>query len=328
MRKPKLALSLVVVCLSAGGAWGDAVLPDGTTVGAPLSQGHLTLVPLLASAPPAPGDATAYLTLDEGMDKGLVKIIERGNGGSVNELVVSNQSDRPLFVMSGEVILGGQQDRIIGKDTVIPARKKQEVPVFCVEHGRWNGNDKSFRTAKAMAHTKLRKQASYAGQGEVWDEVAKKNKARGEENGTDTYRRVATEKHTADAVKPYAEALGAALAALPERDRVVGVAVAVNGEVVAIEQFDSPALWGKVQDKILRSYFVEAVDVPVARTPRALTAEDVVAFARTGEATQAETVLESAGRKTERLTGKGVKGTKVVEEDAPARPVYKSLHKD
>jgi hypothetical protein len=328
MRKPNLALSMVAVCLGAGGAWGETKLPDGTAVGAPLSKGHLTLVPLLASAPPAPGEATAYLTLDEGMDKGLVKIIERGNGGSVNELVVSNQSDRPLFVMSGEVILGGQQDRIIGKDTVIPARKRQEVPVFCVEHGRWNGKDKSFRTAKAMAHTKLRKQASYAGQGEVWDEVAKKNKARGESNATDTYRRVATEKGTAAAVKPYAEALGGALAALPERDRVVGVAVAVNGEVVAIEQFASPALWGKVQEKILRSYFVEAVDVPAAKEPRPLRADDVVAFARAEESAAAETVLDAAERKTERLSGKGVKGTKVVEKDAPAKPVYKSLHKD
>src|SRR5262245_48887610 len=124
MRKSALLLTLSVA--GAGVASAEPRLADGTAIGAPVSHSNLTVLPLIASAATPGGD---YLVLDEGMDKGLVKIQERTGGGSVNELVVDNRSDKPLFVMSGEVILGGQQDRIIGKDTIIPPRQHKEVGV-------------------------------------------------------------------------------------------------------------------------------------------------------------------------------------------------------
>ncbi len=323
MRKRGVLASLLLALTSTAAA--EPTLDDGTRVGKPVTHENLTLLPLVGPEAQAADD---YLVLDEGMERGLVQIVERGNGGSVNELIVVNRGKKPLFLMSGEVILGGQQDRIIGKDTVVPAGKRQEVAVYCVEHGRWAGNDKRFRSAKVMAHTKLRKQASYADQSAVWKEVGVKNKVRGTENATDTYRRVATEKSVDDAIAPYARTLGKALGAAEERERVVGVAVALNGKVVAIEQFDSPRLFAKVSAKILRSYYVDAVDAPRDAAAKPATAEDVVAFARREKDTAAELVAQDGARKTERMSGKGLQGTKVMDasKSDPAKPVYKSLH--
>src|SRR5205085_1108529 len=78
----------------------------------------------------------------------------------------------------GEVIIGGRQDRIIGSNTIIPPNTTQNVPVFCVEHGRWQGTTGEFTTANALAHGRLRGRANYDGQQAVWDEVAKTNQAR------------------------------------------------------------------------------------------------------------------------------------------------------
>jgi len=323
-------LTVIATGLAAVPAVADPELPGGTRIGPALTYAQLTVLPLYGTDA---GRDEEFLVLDEGMDKGLVKIVERGEGGSVNQLVIHNTSDRPLFVMSGEVIVGGQQDRIIGKDTVIPPKKRKEVEVFCVEHGRWSGSDKSFRSAKALAHTKLRKQASYGGQGQVWDEVAKKNAARGTENGTDTYRRIATEEKTGKDVRAYEESIGAGLARAAEKDRLIGVAVAVNGEVVAIEEFASAKLFAKVRPKLLRSYYVEALDVPAKKTDKPVVAADVVAFAGKQATASKDTVLEAETVNTLRISGQGYKGTEVMpaaapEDGAPAKPVYKSWHKE
>ena len=38
------------------------------------------------------------------------------NGPDVNRLLVVNRSDRPLYLMPGEIIIGGQQDRAVGRE--------------------------------------------------------------------------------------------------------------------------------------------------------------------------------------------------------------------
>ena len=169
-----------------------SALSEHTTLLAPIQVDSLTLTPIIATAAAsdAPGD---LLVLDEAMAKRQVKIREIAEG-SVNSLTFVNQADHPVFVMAGEVIIGGKQDRIIGRNTIIPAKTTQDVPVFCVEHGRWDGQTKDFTTAKALAHGRLRGQASYAAQQDVWNEVAAKNKARKTENTSGTYRKVAQQQ--------------------------------------------------------------------------------------------------------------------------------------
>ncbi len=63
-------------------------------------------------------------------------------GNSVNRLIVANNSDKPLYLMAGEIIVGGDQDRAIGQDYVIAqSQEPVEIEVFCVEHGRWGAPD-------------------------------------------------------------------------------------------------------------------------------------------------------------------------------------------
>ena len=60
--------------------------------------------------------------------------------GDVNRLVLKNSSSKPLYLMPGEIIVGGKQDRTIAQETIIaPGPKLVPIDVFCVEHGRWSG---------------------------------------------------------------------------------------------------------------------------------------------------------------------------------------------
>ncbi len=59
-------------------------------------------------------------------------------GDDVNHLMVVNRSTKALYLMPGEIVLGGQQDRTVGDEMVIqPTTKPVPIEVFCVEHGRW-----------------------------------------------------------------------------------------------------------------------------------------------------------------------------------------------
>ena len=56
-----------------------------------------------------------------------------------------NNSKRPLILLAGEIVTGGKQDRVIGKDRIIPAESDPiDLGVFCVEPGRWTGSSDRF----------------------------------------------------------------------------------------------------------------------------------------------------------------------------------------
>ncbi len=302
----------------------EVALDPDTSIGAPSTYQNLTFYPLLARADAPPG--TDYLILDEGLKSGEVQVIEKGSG-EVNTLTLKNQSKRPLFVMSGEVVIGGKQDRIIGKDQIISAAETVDVPVFCVEHGRWteSGDGRRFRAAGSMADTKVRKEAAYKdNQGKVWEKVAEKNAKRGIANATGTYRQVATGGEVGKAVEPYAKALGPAL----EAPRTVGMVVALNGKVVGVEQFASAALFAKLRGKLARSYYVDAVDQPVEKAPPAASADDIRGFVAKADAGKSSVVMAHRSTKTTRKQANGVVGSEVTEDKAPAKPVYKSVQTD
>ena len=60
-------------------------------------------------------------------------------------MVLVNNSKRPLILLAGEIVTGGKQDRVIGKDRIIPAESDPiDLGVFCVEPGRWVGSSDRF----------------------------------------------------------------------------------------------------------------------------------------------------------------------------------------
>ncbi len=76
------------------------------------------------------------LTLAEALAKGTtVKVRELG---SVNTLEIENTGDVDVFIQAGDIVKGGQQDRVLTVSMILPA-KSGKVPIgsFCVEQGRW-----------------------------------------------------------------------------------------------------------------------------------------------------------------------------------------------
>ncbi len=136
---------------------GRTPLSSTRTLGAARTYQNLSIIPVYDSSAEA---TDTYVTLDEGLRAGTVTVNEAGNGGDVNTLYVSNTGRKPLYIMAGEVVLGGQQDRCLGKDMVIyPGKKRVPVSVFCVEHGRWAGSGAFEGSAKMVASAGIRADA-------------------------------------------------------------------------------------------------------------------------------------------------------------------------
>src|SRR5262249_15787736 len=72
-----------------------------------------------------------FLTLQEALVQKKVIVRETR---SVNELSIENLSNEEVYVQSGDIVKGGQQDRMLVVDLILPPRSgKIPISAFCVE---------------------------------------------------------------------------------------------------------------------------------------------------------------------------------------------------
>src|ERR1039457_3965061 len=146
---------------------GEVTPASGYSLLSPIRSGNLTVFPVVASKS---YDTAEFLTLDEGLRNGDVVVTEAGQArglirhrpgepaivhpirdAEVNRLVLVNNSKRPLLLLAGEIVTGGKQDRVIGKDRIVPAESDPvDLSVFCVEPGRWVATSNNFGASEAM----------------------------------------------------------------------------------------------------------------------------------------------------------------------------------
>jgi hypothetical protein len=289
--KPVLIVSFLAVTAIAFAGWGK---PDNACSGAykvlpALRQGNLTIFPVVADHS---HNTSGFLTLDEGLRSGDVVVTESGqvqplmrrrfypanrDGAQVNRLVLVNNSKRPLILLAGEIVTGGKQDRVIGKDRIVPAESDPiDLSVFCVEPGRWVATSQVFGGhVYSMAAPKVRARAmGDKDQQKVWSEVRASRgameqmvvsaapAAAADIGQTSSYARVMDNKEVQRQVDSVAAPMERSYSSLIHqlKDRqAVGVVVAVNGQLVWSDLFASPELLEKYWPKLVRSYAAEAI---------------------------------------------------------------------
>ena len=319
---PKIFLAVAVLMISCGvvlvdrhDAQAGEVPASGYKVLEPIRHGNLTVFPVVAAKSYPTGE---FMTLDEGLRSGDVVVTEAGNvqglirrhtvpaihndggrndggGAQVNRLVLVNNSKRPLLLLAGEIVSGGKQDRVIGKDRIVPPESDPvDLSVFCVEPGRWVETSNNFGASEAMYDNAYHGSASLPppmammaqpsvrakamadkDQGQVWAEVRKQQSAMEtvevsagaapvatEIASTSSYAKVnenAEVKRQVDAVaKPIEQNYQSLIRQLRDRN-AVGVVVAVNGRIIWADVFASTDLLEKYWPKLVRSYASEAV---------------------------------------------------------------------
>ncbi|HOK89754.1 MAG TPA: hypothetical protein PK379_06985 [Candidatus Hydrogenedentes bacterium] len=229
---------------------------DGVAV-LPLARGTAKSVP-------------PFVSLKDALEAETLEIQEKKQGGpSVNEVEARNLGDLPVLIIEGEEFLGAWQNRVANVTVLLAPKKKINLPVCCVEQGRWHavasGKESTrFKNSEYVAPKKVRDRLSKsvlnklafgedfaADQRGVWSEVefflakqAVDAPTRAVQEGLKHRERKLADWHSA-------------LSCHPDQ---VGFMLFHKGESQGLEFVAQPDIYRQLHRKILLSYLVDLPD--------------------------------------------------------------------
>lgn len=183
------------------------------------------------------------------------------DGTAVSSLYIVNTSKDTIYLMAGEVIKGGKQDRIVAKDMLVPPKSEAiNLPVFCIEKGRWqyeNSVYAQFDHYFSMGSMELRKAVQLKrSQEDVWqvvDKIHMNNKVR---SATKNY----TALENSDEYKRLkANYIDYFTSVFEDNKEIVGVLVVTGDRVVGCDMFVNSKLFHKQFNDLLQGYATEAI---------------------------------------------------------------------
>ena len=239
-----------------------------------------------------------FLTLQEALAQKKVRVYETKD---VNELAIRNLSNKDIYVQSGDIVRGGDQDRMISVDFIVPPKSgRMPIAAFCVESGRWSkrGSEEnaSFSSSENSIATKDLKLAAKREQSQeaVWKNVkiAQEKLAVNVVAAapalveTSSYELSVENSKVRDTTEAYTKALEGIL---QNKSDVIGYVFAINGHVNSADVYASRALFVKLWPKLLKASAVEAVaELNKDVDSKAVASETVHTFLSDSEKARAE----------------------------------------
>lgn len=210
-----------------------------------------------------------FLTLQEAMQRKVVVVHETKD---VNELAIENVSrDEEVYVQSGDIVKGGQQDRVLAVDLIVPPRSGRiPIAAFCVEQGRWRqrGQESAgkFESSNESLSTRDLKLAANKtkSQTEVWAKVTEAQDKLSSNVGASVTETVSVSslqlslenKKVKEVTDSYIKKLSGIING---KSDVIGFAFAINGKLNSSDVYGSNALFQKLWPKLLKASAVEAL---------------------------------------------------------------------
>jgi len=233
-----------------------AIAQRAESVHAGQKQGEgLVVVPILGSSHTEP----AYQLLTADTVSG-VTVEETSSAGNVNVLRVRNDCDTLVYLMDGQELRGAKQNRILNTDVLVPARSTVEIPVSCVEQGRWRHVSAAFTAGKAASiRTRSAKldrvlaslkegRGHDADQQAVWEEV----------EAVMLHRKAASPTAAlSDVYAQEEQALSNFRSKLKLPADSIGVAVFQRGQLMGLDLFDRHTTLAYFWESLVDSYAID-----------------------------------------------------------------------
>src|SRR3989338_1122490 len=180
--------------------------------------------------------------------------------GTVNTLFAKNNSNDTIFIMAGEVVKGGKQDRVIGQDVVLVPGQEVNLSAFCIESSRWTtkeGNGGKFTGYYNVSSMDIRKTVTTEkNQSMVWQKVDEHTAANGASSETHTYTNLENSEEYQKSVQEYMEMFKDAF---KDDDRVIGVIAVTGDQVMGLDIFATHDLFITSFPNLLHSYAGNAI---------------------------------------------------------------------
>jgi hypothetical protein len=267
----------------AGRRWLEALHPA-----TPVRFGDIAVMPLRTVAPVDPPG----LLLSEALASASVEASETGDQGTVPAIHIANRGAQDVLLLDGEELVGAKQNRILNTTVLVRAHSTLEVPVSCVEQGRWSWGTRRFSPSahSLYASLRLKKAASVhkslratrthqSDQIGIWTDLKEKAAALSVNSsamaGAFTGYRTDLDDYTR------------ALAPMPDQ---VGALVYNRGAWWGMDVLPGPRLFSEAWPRLLSGYVLDALGSAAERRPdepsleplRALLATAVETFPAVG----------------------------------------------
>lgn len=203
-----------------------------------------------------------YTNLETAIKNSKINVKELSSGGSVNTLSFSNISKDTIIINMGDIVKGGKQDRVIENDTLICPGQTMQLPVYCVEHGRWSpsaGSGTSFNAYFGNADNSIRQViVKDKSQTKVWDQVANVNTINGtmSNNTTGTYTAMTSSAAYTSSLKEYKDAFTKVITA---DSTIVGIVAVTGDKIIGCDIYGTPFLFRSNLQNLLSSYASNAI---------------------------------------------------------------------
>jgi len=218
------------------------------------------------------------------IDKGLVKVKEVSDAGSVPTLYVINDSPFSVLFVEGDQLVGAKQNRICNSSVLIAPHSFAEIPVSCVEQGRWAKKSSAFASSSNAATPEMRKilkeskrearkafivqqqlaeqcdeaasmvpehaAVHHASQGAVWNKVE-----------TMQFMHVSPSQTSSmeDVFESKRNVIERALQTFKYPQDARGWIIAINGEIQTIEMFGKKRLCKSAWERVMRGCVLETM---------------------------------------------------------------------
>jgi hypothetical protein len=209
-----------------------------------------------------------FLTLQEALAQKKVRVYETKD---VNELAIRNFSNQDVYVQAGDIVRGGDQDRMISVDFIVPPKSgRMPIAAFCVESGRWSrrGNEEnaSFSSSENSVALKDLKLAAKrdASQQAVWKNVSVAQEKLSANVNASVANTISASSYelsveNSKVKETSAEYINALSGVVQSKNDVIGYVFAINGHVNSADVYASRALFLKLWPKLLKASAVEAI---------------------------------------------------------------------
>lgn len=221
----------------------------------------------------------SYILLAEALAAGSARVEEVSGDGEVPTLKLVNEGPVSLLALDGEELLGAKQNRILSVSILAPAASSIEIPVACVEQGRWRDVSRGFKSSKDMLFASARANKARAvrtslaqrgrpdaDQGQIWSDIDDK---------ICLFRVASVTSAMADAYRDHARRIEDYSARFRVEAGQVGAVFALNGRIFGLDIVERPEVWARLFDKLVRSYALDAIEFEEHRTPAPAAARGV-----------------------------------------------------
>ncbi len=172
----------------------------------------------------------------------------------VNKIIFDNGGGLPVLMIDGEEVTGSLQNRIIARSIIARAQSRQQIPVICAEEKRWKelGGFKTGYCSYPKIRSILASSIKEETQQIIWKEIERKLTVTRVQSKTSSMHEIY--ENLSEEIERYLEGFSGL------NQNSVGFVGVAGNQILGCDLFSSPEIYQKFEEKLLRSYALDAIE--------------------------------------------------------------------